>query len=251
MDIKIEIMCPCGNKSMARLFADQKKYLCGNCGAELFKAHITTGYVYVLSNPSMPDLLKIGYTERTVESRVEELNSTGVPVPFEIEAIFGSANAYEDEQKIHACLSQYRLAGNREFFTADLKHVIQCIIDSINIEPSFLKKSGLLMNEDEKELLRQKERETSRLKEKNREMEELSSKRDRCINSVPQKTWGEWMDLLDLKVGLRKFETTEQKEKFQRAFINTLICDHFNTDKTWLNRLEDILYSEKRTGTAQ
>jgi hypothetical protein len=124
MEIKIEITCSCGRKSIVSLLSGKKEYACETCGAELFKAQITNGYVYVLSNPAMPNLLKIGYTDREVDERVEELSSTGVPVPFEVEAIFGSPNAYEDEQAIHAMLAQHRLANNREFFSINIKDAV-------------------------------------------------------------------------------------------------------------------------------
>jgi len=132
METKIEITCSCGSKSIMSLFSDKKEYACETCAAELFKAHITNGYVYVLSNPAMPNLLKIGYTDREVDERVDELNSTGVPVPFEVEAIFGSSNAYKDEQVIHSMLAQHRLANNREFslsLSKRLFNVLSTILD--------------------------------------------------------------------------------------------------------------------------
>ena len=48
------------------------------------------GYVYILTNEAMPNLVKIGYTDRTPEERAAELykdqNSavTGVRVPFDV-----------------------------------------------------------------------------------------------------------------------------------------------------------------------
>ena len=42
------------------------------------------GIVYVLTNPCMPGIVKIGMTERkNVEARMKELYTTGVPLPFE------------------------------------------------------------------------------------------------------------------------------------------------------------------------
>lgn len=42
------------------------------------------GIVYLLTNPAMPGLVKIGMTERdSMDARLRELYSTGVPVPFE------------------------------------------------------------------------------------------------------------------------------------------------------------------------
>jgi hypothetical protein len=41
------------------------------------------GYIYIMINPSMPDIVKIGKTTRTAESRLKELGAaTGVPTPF-------------------------------------------------------------------------------------------------------------------------------------------------------------------------
>lgn len=42
------------------------------------------GIVYVLKNPAMPGLVKIGITTRAeVHIRMTELYTTGVPLPFE------------------------------------------------------------------------------------------------------------------------------------------------------------------------
>ena len=42
------------------------------------------GIVYLLTNPVMPGLVKIGMTTREdIDTRMRELYSTGVPVPFE------------------------------------------------------------------------------------------------------------------------------------------------------------------------
>ena len=60
------------------------------------------GIVYVLTNPSMPGLVKIGKTTReTVGARLNELYSTGVPVPFEC-AFAGRVNDVSKvEQAFH------------------------------------------------------------------------------------------------------------------------------------------------------
>jgi len=42
------------------------------------------GIVYLLTNPVMPGVVKIGMTTREdMDARMRELYSTGVPVPFE------------------------------------------------------------------------------------------------------------------------------------------------------------------------
>ena len=43
-----------------------------------------TNIVYVLTNPAMPGIVKIGMTDRPdVQRRMGELYSTGVPLPFD------------------------------------------------------------------------------------------------------------------------------------------------------------------------
>lgn len=73
------------------------------------------GYIYILSNPSFK-FLKIGFTLRDPAIRIAELNTTGVPTPFEIiyEALV--LNPEILESKIHQELSDYRVNDNREFF---------------------------------------------------------------------------------------------------------------------------------------
>jgi hypothetical protein len=75
------------------------------------------GYVYILSNVSMPGIVKIGKTTRSVEQRVMELYQTGVPSPFEVVASFLTPDCHELEAVTHAHLAQSRLTGGREFFT--------------------------------------------------------------------------------------------------------------------------------------
>ena len=222
---------------MVQLLSDQKTYTCGACGTELFKAHVATGYVYILSNPSMPNLLKIGFTERNVVARVEELNSTGVPVPFEVEAIFGSPNAFEDEQEIHKILDKHRLTNNREFFSIDLKDAIQCASECIGAEPSFLKNPELLMDDDEKESYRLR-----------MEISELEKIRNEYISLVPDQKWNEWIDFSQSKSERRKFESDGLKNKYERSLINTMLVDHLTSSpeerenmSNCLERLEDLL----------
>lgn len=78
-----------------------------------------TGFVYVLRNDSFPDLIKIGHTTRTVEERVRELNTTGVPTPFTILQSWIVPYSFGAEQVIHKMCGKYRNSSNREFFNID------------------------------------------------------------------------------------------------------------------------------------
>ncbi len=76
-----------------------------------------SGIVYVLSNPAMPGLVKIGKTARgSVDVRLSELYSTGVPVPFECEFAGRVADESKVEKAFHLAFGPYRLNPKREFF---------------------------------------------------------------------------------------------------------------------------------------
>lgn len=73
--------------------------------------------VYVLSNPAMPNLVKIGWSAGDdASTRIAQLYSTGVPVPFKLEYACRVANADEVEQALHIAFGPNRINPKREFF---------------------------------------------------------------------------------------------------------------------------------------
>lgn len=67
------------------------------------------GWVYVISNKSMPGLVKIGYTMKDPEIRAADLNGTGIPTPYLVEYEVLVDEPLKIEQAVHA-----HLARNRE-----------------------------------------------------------------------------------------------------------------------------------------
>jgi hypothetical protein len=83
------------------------------------------GIVYVLTNPAMPGLVKIGKTLRgSIEGRLNELYSTGVPVPFECVYAARVADESKVEQAFHQAFGPYRLNPKREFFEIEPEQAI-------------------------------------------------------------------------------------------------------------------------------
>jgi hypothetical protein len=73
--------------------------------------------VYVLTNPAIPGLVKIGKTsQEDVSVRLAQLYSTGVPVPFKLEFACKVENADEVEKALHIAFSSARPNPSREFF---------------------------------------------------------------------------------------------------------------------------------------
>ena len=81
---------------------------------------MSVGYMYILSNPAMPGLLKIGFTNRDVKERVGELTAaTGVPKPFEIEYYCLTRDVEQIESTVHRHFASKRVPG-KEFFRSHL-----------------------------------------------------------------------------------------------------------------------------------
>lgn len=78
------------------------------------------GFIYVLVNPSMPGIVKIGKTTRSPIARARELGSaSGVPTPFMLIYHLEVVDCQKAEQYVHERLEAAgrRVAGNREFFS--------------------------------------------------------------------------------------------------------------------------------------
>ena len=85
------------------------------------------GIVYVLTNSAMPGLVKIGMTTRdSVDARMKELYSTGVPVPFECAYAceVSSSDCVKIENALHTAFAPNRVNANREFFSISPRQAI-------------------------------------------------------------------------------------------------------------------------------
>lgn len=81
--------------------------------------------VYVLTNPAMPGLVKIGKTTQLeVEERMKQLYSTGVPVPFDCAFACKVKDATDVEKALHLAFGMTRVNPNREFFKLEPERVI-------------------------------------------------------------------------------------------------------------------------------
>ncbi len=104
------------------------------------------GIVYVLTNPAMQGLVKIGKTTRsTLENRMGELYSTGVPVPFNCEIAVEVDDEASVESVLHKAFAKFRINPRREFFEVDPEHIkpliallgreISLDVDAVDIDP--------------------------------------------------------------------------------------------------------------------
>jgi len=80
-----------------------------------------SGTIYFLSNPIMPGLLKIGYTETSIEQRLSQLRHTALPANFTVAAAFHVNSPQSCERAVHDILRDFRHTPEREFFKITLK----------------------------------------------------------------------------------------------------------------------------------
>lgn len=86
------------------------------------------GYIYVLINESLKDLVKIGKTALSSSERARQLSSnTGIPTPFKVAYEIFSEDCDNLERKIHLELDDFRVNKNREFFKYPLNKTIEII----------------------------------------------------------------------------------------------------------------------------
>lgn len=76
------------------------------------------GYIYIMTNPALHDMVKIGYAT-DVEARRKQLSTTALPYEYEVYATYETPGKLEDK-KLHKLIDNLnpdlRVTKNREFF---------------------------------------------------------------------------------------------------------------------------------------
>lgn len=76
------------------------------------------GYIYIMTNPCLQNMVKIGYAT-DVEERRKQLSTTALPYEYEIYAVYETPGKLEDK-KLHKLIDNLnpdlRVSKNREFF---------------------------------------------------------------------------------------------------------------------------------------
>lgn len=86
------------------------------------------GWIYAMTNPSMPGLTKVGMTTRVPEARLFEANTSGTwgpPTPYTIEFAKKVLNPLQKEKALHAVMKKERINPRREFFSISPEEVLK------------------------------------------------------------------------------------------------------------------------------
>ena len=90
--------------------------------------------VYILTNRSMPGLCKVGYTDRSVNERISELNaSTSIPTRFEIEYFveLEDGSAHRVEKRAHSILHKMGFHHGKEYFQCSVNDCKDAVAEAI------------------------------------------------------------------------------------------------------------------------
>lgn len=114
------------------------------------ETHSKAGWLYVISSPSLPGLVKLGCTRRLVPMmRVKELSSSSLPEPFKAHCFVFSDDCFELENNIHKYFDKERVNPDREFFRIEPKEAIDVLKEIFNVDVHFVDEDCDENEEDE------------------------------------------------------------------------------------------------------
>lgn len=85
------------------------------------------GTIYILTNEAMEGVVKVGKTTKPVEARMKELDTTGIPLPFECYFAGRVDNIDHVEKQLHDAFDDHRIRPRREFFSISPKRVLSAL----------------------------------------------------------------------------------------------------------------------------
>lgn len=101
-------------------------YTCKKRG--LFIGREGDEWVYILTNPAIGGMIKIGYTKLDPFERAAQVSrGTGVPLGYEVEWAYKCYKGERIEKEVHKYFKKQRVSPTREFFRVTLEEAKQII----------------------------------------------------------------------------------------------------------------------------
>jgi len=88
-------------------------------------------YLYILSNPEIPGLVKIGKTTVPPIKPIAELKSAGKPVPLVLEFSAEVTSGEQSERAAHRALDEFRVSSRLKFFRTTVPKALETILPVI------------------------------------------------------------------------------------------------------------------------
>ena len=115
------------------------------------------GYVYILTNSSLPGMVKIGMTTNSPHDRAVQLSTTGVPHPFKVFGYVEVADPQGIERRIHKKLFKQRVSNKREFFKITPQSALK-LLEEVTGEAEVMRREKAKRLEKEKQERIEKEK---------------------------------------------------------------------------------------------
>lgn len=94
-----------------------------------------SGWLYIISSPSLPNLVKVGVSRRESPwTRVRELSSSSLPIPFKAHCFVFSDDCFELESAMHKYFDAQRVNKDREFFAITPQQAIDALKDYFKVD---------------------------------------------------------------------------------------------------------------------
>lgn len=103
------------------------------------REHNSAGWLYVISSPSLPNMVKIGCTKRLNPAiRVRELSSSSLPYSFKTHCFVFNDDCFALETQMHHYFDAQRVAPDREFFYITPQQAIDVLKNKFNQDVHFV-----------------------------------------------------------------------------------------------------------------
>ena len=114
------------------------------------ESHSKAGWLYVISSPSLPGLVKLGVTRQlNPVMRIKQLSSSSLPEPFHAHCFVFSDDCFELENNIHKYFDKERVNPDREFFRIEPKEAIDVLRNEFHVDVHFVDEDCDENEEDE------------------------------------------------------------------------------------------------------
>ncbi|MDB4314133.1 GIY-YIG nuclease family protein [Akkermansiaceae bacterium] len=214
---------------------------------------IETGWVYVITNESMPGLVKVGVTKNRPEQRAKELDETGSPTPYKVETAFLFSEAAERiEKRAHALLADVRVRENREWFKCLAGLAAEKVLDAADTlnsvvlknEPALLSQRDLLLREERRKIEKQQREEEEARQARKREEEKVAEALRRMNEQAAKNREQEQQKLIEKKraatwdlyqIGLKQFNPLAKQAR-SGDFKAQILIEYYNRikpEKRW------------------
>ena len=208
---------------------------------QLRNKKLNPGYIYILQNPSFPNLLKIGKTTRTPTERASELSSSsGIPTKFNVVFDIFTTNCDTGEKEVHEKLKEYRAASNREFFELTIDMAKETVIKVVakHIENEI----GLLEETTEEKILQFKNELESEIVERKKYLKEIKPvKTEQLYSDYNQPVWFDYPFIKHNDEEEREVYEARRTTGTQRVIKAQRITDetHTKTENVSINNQDE------------